>query len=585
MVFAGLVAVTAIAILAVTWGASLRNWIEYANQQSIDLSDDMRAAIQGHLAPAEALAAETLAAIAAGSADPRDTEAFSRWLMGGLAAAPQIRAAGIVRPDSKSWSVHRSNGAIAFEPTSQADLAAVARAFEEANARGGAPYWGGLVYVNGTALINYRAVFDWPGGGQGMLAIAISTADLSRFLAEQGAKTGWQGFILYGKSRVLAHPHIHRNPEVLSAAAPALPLAVLPDPVLRHIWHGADANVFQKAASAGAEVRFHPPDDPTHIYIVSRSDRYGDTPWYYGAYTDLDMVNREFDRALTSGLLALALAALAVLAAIWIGHRLARPLRRSAEAAARIGRLELDGFQPLPESRVREFDQQATAFNQMAEGLRSFSTYVPKQLVGLLARRGFRSDIPARETEVAVLFTDIAGFTSLTEHMTAEETGRMLNEHFSLLGEVIAKEQGVIDKYIGDSIMAFWMPALTDGDPSVRAVHAALTIARLLAEDNRRRRADGRPPIRIRVGIHTGLALVGNIGGKDRVDFTVVGDTVNVAQRLQEYARNIDGVADCVVLASGETAAAVAAEERGTPVGPLPIRGRDAAVTGWKIHP
>ena len=585
VVFAGLVAVTAAAILALTWGASLRNSFAFANQQSIDLASDMFEAIEGHLSPAEALSAETLHALEAGSFDPRDTEAFSRWLMGGLAAAPQIRAAAVIRPDYTSWSVHRGLGPIVFDTKSNADRETVTRAFEDAKARSETSYWGELVYVEDSVLINYRTLFDWPGGGKAMLAIVIATEDLSRFLAETSRKTGWTGFILYTRSEVLAHEFIHQHPDTLTADQPVLPLSVLPDPVLRRIWDGADGNFFGKAADAGAKVRFDPPDDPTHIYIVSQTDRFGDTPWFYGAYNELESVNEEFDRAIGSGVIALGLAALAVFAAVWIGHRLAKPLRRSADAAGRIGRLELDNLEPLPRSGVREFDQQATAFNQMAEGLRSFSIYVPKQLVGVLARRGFRSDIPAREQEVTVLFTDIAGFTSQTEYMTAEETGQMLNAHFSLLGDVISQEQGVIDKYIGDSIMAFWVGALTEGEPAEHAVRAARKIAGLLESDNQRRRIAGRAPIRIRVGIHTGPALVGNIGGKDRVDFTVVGDTVNIAQRLEAFGKQVDEQADCVIIASEQTVTAIPQDWPRRDLGELPIRGRTAAIRGWRILP
>ena len=203
--FAGLVAVTAALILALTWGASLRNTFDYANQQSVDLAADMYSAIEGHLSPAEALTEETLAAIAQGTVDPRDTEALSRWLMGGLASLPQIRAAAIIKPDHSSWSVHRGNGPIEFDSVTRADPATVARAFEDAKRRGGIPYWGQLVYVERTALINFRALFDWPDGGKAMLAIVISTADFSRFLAQKSEETGWQGFILYNKSQVLAH--------------------------------------------------------------------------------------------------------------------------------------------------------------------------------------------------------------------------------------------------------------------------------------------------------------------------------------------------------------------------------------------
>lgn len=541
--------------------------------------------IEDHLNPAEVMVKETLTAIGNGALDPTDQSDFASWLMGGLAAVPQIRAIAVIPPDLKSWSVHRGTGLIEFDPVSRANSATVARVIGDAAQRGGKPYWGEIVYVEGSALINYRALFLWPGGGRAMLVIAISTSDLSRFLAKKSAASDWSGFILYDKSQVLAHEYIDENPGALTAAQPVLPLSVLPDPVLRRIWDGVDGKFFEAAADAGAQVRFDPPDNPTHIYIVSRTDRFGDTPWYYGAYTELDLVNRGFARAFYSGLIALALAAAAVLVAIWFGQRLAQPLRRTAIAAGQIGRLELDGLPPLPRSGVREFDQQATAFNQMAEGLRSFSTYVPKQLVDVLARRGFRSDIPAQAVEVTVLFTDIAGFTSQTEHMTAEETGAMLNAHFGLLGEVIAREQGIIDKYIGDSIMAFWVPDLTEGVPAARAVAAARAIGCLLEADNCRRCADNKEPIRIRIGIHTGLALVGNIGGKGRVDFTVVGDTVNIAQRLEGYGRNIDAEADCVIVASDETVRHLPVDWPRENLGELPIRGRTAAIRGWRILP
>ena len=119
----------------------------------------------------------------------------------------------------------------------------------------------------------------------------------------------------------------------------------------------------------------------------------------------------------------------------------------------------------------------------MAEGLRTFSTYVPKQLVTLLARRGFRSDIPARLVDVTVLFTDIVGFTSQTEMLSAEETAAMLNHHYGMLGRAISDEQGIIDKYIGDSVMAFWVPSLVENKAPHHAVSAARRIAVMIAAE------------------------------------------------------------------------------------------------------
>ncbi len=585
LLFAGLVAVTAAAVLAITWGASLRNTFNFLNERSVDLVGDMKADIEGYLGPAESLSLEAVTAIAQGVVDPRDQQNFSRFLMGGLATMPQVRALAVIRPDFSSWSVHRAEGQIKLENRSRAPRAVIEKVFNEAKLCRMEPFWGELVRVQNTTLINLRTLFDWPGGGYRMLVAAISVQELSRFMTEESRYPGWTGFILYDRSSVLAHAYLHHNAEALTASQPVLPLSVLPDSVLKHLWDGEAGTFFRNSASAGVEVRVYPPDDPAHIFVVGRSDRFGETPWYFGAYTDLSVVNAEYNRSIWSGVASLALVVVAVLAAIFLGHYLARPLRRSAMAAGRIGRLELDGFVPVPRSGVREFDQQATAFNQMAEGLRSFSIYVPKQLVSVLASRGFRSDIPAQEMEVTVLFTDIAGFTSETEHMTAEETGQMLNEHFSLLGDVIAAEQGVIDKYIGDSVMAFWVPTLTDGNPAEHAVRAARTIAGLLASDNQRRRADGLSPIRVRIGIHTGEALVGNIGGRDRIDFTVVGDTDNIAQRLEGYGRNVDGDADCVIVASGRTVSSLPENWPRKDLGELPIRGRATAIRGWRILP
>lgn len=585
--FAGLVAVTAAAVLALTWGASLRNTVDSLNQRAVDLTSALQTGIERHLLPAEDMARETVNAIREGIIDPRDQNAFAKFLMGGLAATPQIRALAVIRPDYTSWSVHRAEGPLQLETVSRAPPEVIAKAFKDAKSRKAGPYWGDLVRVRGATLINLRTLFDWPGGGQGMLVAAISTQELSRFLMVESRYTDWTGFILYNRSEVLAHPMLNTMPkalaDVLTEDQPLLPLSMLPDPVLRGVWEGTDGNIFRSAAAAGAQVRLNPPDDPTHIFVIGRTTRFGDTPWYFGAYTDLEAVDSEYDRAIGSGAASLVLVGIAIIAAIWIGQRLSRPLQRTAIAAGQIGRLELDVLTPLPKSRVREFDQQANAFNQMAEGLRTFSTYVPKQLVALLASRGFRADIPAQSMEVTVLFTDIVGFTSQTERMSAEETATMLNEHFTLLGQAIHEEEGVIDKYIGDSVMAFWVPALSGEEAAAHAVRCARRMATLLKEDNRNRVANHQQPVRVRVGIHTGTALVGNIGASDRVNFTVVGDTVNVAQRLQEYGRNVDPSAECIILASDATIEAIPADERGECIGALPIRGRSADIVGWRL--
>jgi adenylate cyclase len=585
VVLAGLVALTAALVLALTWGASLRNTFDLLNDRSIGLAYNLRAAIETHLQPAEDLAGEAARQIAAGGLDPSDRVAFGHWLMGALAAVPQVRGIGVVPPDLAVWSVHRAGGAIVMEPRARVRPGVIRLIAEDAKGRPPQPYWGDVEFVDGASVISLRVPIVWPGGGKGLLVVGISLQEISRHLARQQTALGWTGFILRDQTHVLAHPYLDRNPGVLTEAQPMLPLGALADTPLARVWNATESRVFGKSAAAGVRVLFDDPIAPRYIFVLSRIDPFGERPWYYGAYNAIEAVDAEVERAVRSGLLSLALVAVAVVIAILIGHRIARPLRRSAEAAARIGRLELDGLEPLPRSRVRELDGQAIAFNRMADGLRTFSTYVPKPLVGLLAKRGFRSDVPPLAGTATILFTDIVGFTRQTERLGAAEVAAFLNHHFSLLVAAVLEEGGIVDKYIGDSVMAFWAPPLSDADGPRRAVAAARRIAAVIADDNRRRAAAGEEPVRVRVGIHTGPALVGNIGAVGRIDYTIVGDTVNVAQRLQDYGRHVDAAAECVILASDATVMAIPQEERGERVGALPIRGREAAVVAWRLQP
>jgi len=260
-----------------------------------------------------------------------------------------------------------------------------------------------------------------------------------------------------------------------------------------------------------------------------------------------------------------------------MGRRMSRPIRALAASAESIGELDFARIPRVERSRLLEIDEAAETFNAMVSALRSFETYVPRALVQTLMA-GDDASIRSGEREVTVLFTDIRDFTGLAESLSAGETATFLNAHFSLLGACIEAEGGTVDKYIGDSIMAFWGAPSPVEDHVQRACRAALSIRRAIALDNERRTARGEAPVRVGVGIHTGAAIAGNIGAPGRINYTLVGDTVNIAQRLEELTKHYGMVDSVEILVSAEVSIRLGPGFGRSLRGRHELRGRHGAI-------
>jgi len=169
-----------------------------------------------------------------------------------------------------------------------------------------------------------------------------------------------------------------------------------------------------------------------------------------------------------------------------------------------------------------------------AELRERLARYHSPDVVEYILKEGVEGTIDVAEQEVTVLFSDIKGFTTIAEKLEPSEVASLLNEHFTMLTDIVFEFGGTLDKYIGDSIMALFGAPLSKEDDAERAVRAALKMQSEMKE-----LMDGRDESRrfdIRIGINTGTVVAGNIGSPRRMDYTVIGDAVNVAQRLESIA-------------------------------------------------
>jgi adenylate cyclase len=201
---------------------------------------------------------------------------------------------------------------------------------------------------------------------------------------------------------------------------------------------------------------------------------------------------------------------------------------------------------------------------------------VSPEVAAQLLRDG--AALGGEEREVTILFADIRGFTMLSEKLPPQHLVKLLNRYFNRMSAAIEAQGGIIDKFIGDAIMALFGAPVSQSDAADRALAAGLAMERALAELNRELAAEGIAPIEIGIGVNSARVVAGNIGSQRRLNYSVIGDGVNVASRLQSLTRVPQYGA--TLITSAATLAAVRAPDKFStrPLGPVIVKGRAEAV-------
>jgi adenylate cyclase len=222
-----------------------------------------------------------------------------------------------------------------------------------------------------------------------------------------------------------------------------------------------------------------------------------------------------------------------VLFSIGLSRSLSRPIEIMTNTMKQVNELNFSNLVHLT-SPIKEFQQMSNALTSMAQGLQAFLKYVPPEVVAELIKKGQNVTLGGQEMNLTLFFSDIEGFTQIAEDSAPMELMTDLSHYFDQMVKVIVLDhQGTIDKYIGDSVMAFWGAPHYTTDHAKLACQAALECQKEIAKMNAQRITEGKAIFYTRIGIHTGMTIVGNIGSSDRFNYTVIGDSVNLASRLE----------------------------------------------------
>ena len=415
------------------------------------------------------------------------------------------------------------------------------------------------------------APFYADGALRGVAAADITLDGMSNYLAERKISPGTQSYILDHQGRVIANSERTKTYTSQNGKVE-----------LQHITSLGDD-------LPAIAFSFRPRDSEHTFSFVHHGEHYiaslTTLPSEFGKKWQLFVVTplADFTSAFDEQNKRLALfGVIAILLQICIIYFLSSvvsaPLERLALKVTKIQSLEGDNL-PLLKSPIREVAVLARAIDTLDSAVKSFAAFVPVGLVRQLLDSEQKLVLGGHSRFLTIFFSDLEGFSTLSEEVPSQELLSRVSAYLGVVTHAVNMEHGTIDKFIGDGVMAFWgAPALLE-DHAQRSCFAALRIREGMKELNAGWEAAGKKPLKVRVGIHSDAVLVGNIGSKERMSYTVMGDGVNIAARLEginkEYGTGIC-ISHAVFKEAGERLCV-------RPVDEVTVKGRRSKVPIYEL--
>ena len=436
-----------------------------------------------------------------------------------------------------------------------------------------------------TGLFYSTHLEDNKGDFFGVLAMGISTEWISGYLNEAMHdihKKGISSFIferLPDKSKkVLAHSlmaDVFPKDEEGNTIYYSLPKD-MKDPAIEKMILSASDHMLNGLESQGdLEKLFHFDVDGSDYVGIIKTVLPGTSPdWYVCLYVPEKVLfsNAYWHFYLAIGILATVMV-ISVILSFVLARSASKPIESLVLLAEKIGKLDFT-HKVRADSKIIEIKNLAHSMNLMQIGLQAFTQYLPKDVLKSLFDAGTGAIPGGKEKDVAIMFADIVNFTNYSEKLSPNDLVLQLNEYLGCFSSVIIKNQGTVDKYIGDAVMAYWNAPRDCDDYAFKACKAAIQGLQNLSFLQQKWSRLNKPILKARIGINTGNVVLGNIGTEQHLSYTVIGDNVNLASRLE----GLNKVYDTTIMISDVTLKACGNRLVTRPIDLVGVKGKDKKI-------
>ena len=436
-----------------------------------------------------------------------------------------------------------------------------------------------------TGLFYSTGLGDDNGEFFGVLAMGISTEWISGYLNEtmqEIHKRGINSFIfekLPDKSKkVLAHSLMvdvfpkDSDGDTIYYSPPK----DMKDPAIeKMILSVPDFMLNGLELQGGLEKLFHFDVDGSDYVGIIKTVLPGTSPdWYVCLYVPEKVLfsNAYWHFYLAIGILA-AVMIISVILSLVLARSASKPIESLVQLAQKIGKLDFTQ-KVRADSNIIEIKNLAHSMNLMQIGLQAFTQYLPKDVLKSLFDAGTGAIPGGKEKDVAIMFADIANFTNYSENLSPNDLVLQLNEYLGCFSSVIIKNEGTVDKYIGDAVMAYWNAPRDCDDYAFKACKTAIQGLHNLSFLQKEWAKLNKPILKARVGINTGNVVLGNIGTEEHLSYTVIGDNVNLASRLE----GLNKVYDTTIMISDVTLKACDDRLVTRPIDLVGVKGKDKKI-------